>query len=197
MASISPTQIPCMRFWMKSASVVGSARRGRPCSARMRKIFSPGMYMMCSSRANCSFDRNFCMATSSDLLALQHQPLAIHSPEAVVQRHGRRAEIPYLEDVLKTNLGMAQHGIALERHRSQLRVEIRRFLQHLLSAVLVRSSPIAGHDVTGMRLGGLLDRNYELLRHAASSTCPHTPPAATSSFSSSSCQSTARSRVGT
>src|SRR2546426_2427635 len=108
------------------------------------------MYIMCSSRANCSFCRNFCITLSSDPLALQHQPPAIHSPEAVVQRHGRRADIPYLEDVLQTYPGMAQHGVALERHRAQLRVEIWRFLQHLHSAVLVQGYPIAGHDVTGM-----------------------------------------------
>src|SRR4029453_1195806 len=115
----------------------------------------------------------------------------------MVQSHGRRTKIAYLENMMKTDFDMAKHGIARECRRPQLRVEIRRFLPHLCDAVLGHRCTIALHNMLSMGLNSLLARERQWRCHVASSTRPNTPPAATRSFSSSNCQRTARSRVGT
>src|SRR5262245_18211504 len=98
--------------------------------------------------------------------------------------------------MMNTNFGMDQPGIIGKCRHTQLRVEIRRFLPHLCNAVLVHCYAITQHNMLCMCLSSLLDRESRWGCHVASSTRPHTPPAATSSFSSSNCQRTARSRVG-
>src|SRR4030095_14782015 len=97
----------------------------------------------------------------------------------MVQGHGRCTKIVYPENMMKTNLGMAKHGIARKRRRTQLGVEIRWFLPHLGNAVLVQRGAIAQHNMPRMCLSSLLDRESRWGCHVASSTRPNTPPAAT------------------
>src|SRR5215831_7701168 len=98
----------------------------------------------------------------------------------MVQSHGHCTKIAYPENMLKTNPGMAKHGIACKRRRTQLGVEIRWLLPHLRDAILVHRGAIAPHNMLSMYLSSLLHREHQRCCHVASSTRPNTPPAATS-----------------